>query len=37
MKTHRHEAPVSTAEAVVLAFIYSALVAAYIFLALLFQ
>jgi len=37
MKTHRHEAPATTAEAVVLAFIYSALVVAYILLGFLFH
>ena len=37
MKTHRHETPTTTTETVVLAFIYSALVAAYIFLGLLFR
>lgn len=37
MKTHRHEAPSTTTETVVLTFIYSALVAAYIFLGVLFR
>jgi hypothetical protein len=37
MKTQRHEDPASTAEAVVLAFIYTALVAGYILLGILFR
>jgi hypothetical protein len=37
MKTHRHETPASTAETVVLAFIYSALAIAYILLGVLFH
>jgi len=36
MKTHRHETPASTAETVLLASIYAALVTAYILLARLF-
>jgi hypothetical protein len=37
MKTHRNDSPASTAEAVVLAFIYSALAVAYILLGMLFR
>ena len=37
MKTHRYAASSSTTETVVLTFIYSALVVAYIFLGLLFR
>jgi hypothetical protein len=37
MKAHSHETPATTTEAVVLTFIYSALVVAYIFLGLLFR
>jgi hypothetical protein len=37
MKAHRQPTPASTAEAMLLTFFYSALVAAYIFLGVLFR